>query len=47
MDGGSCGVDNTGSINIGRYAGSYHPTINDVGDVVVHNNHLNRHHLIE
>lgn len=35
MSVGSVGVDNTGSINIGRYAGSYHPTTDDVGNVTV------------
>lgn len=35
MSTGSVGVDNTGSINIGRYAGSYHPTTDGVGNVTV------------
>ena len=32
---GSHGVDNTGSVNIGRYAGSYHPTQDAMGNVTV------------
>lgn len=32
---GSSGFDNTGSVSIGRYAGAYDPTVDDVGDIVV------------